>query len=125
MPTVPSADTAMDGVKAWTPAGDWFTLMGVDHLCPPSVDFEKATSAWPSAEKRPSSQVTKMVPLFGSTARLGRPLPVRTGFRLSGSIVSSGDQFAISIGCDHVSPASRETMTASVAWVGDGCTPDP
>jgi hypothetical protein len=66
-----------------------------------------------------------MVPVLESTAISGRPLPVRTARPVSGSLTASGNHSAMSMGCDHVSPASPESITDSVATWGDGCTPEP
>ena len=53
---MPSEATSTEGVKAATPDGDAFTLIGVDQVRPPSVERESATSSCVKPLKRPSDQ---------------------------------------------------------------------
>jgi hypothetical protein len=55
---VPFGSTSTAGVNASAPFGVWLTLIGADHVRPPSVDFDIAMSLWSPPLKRLSSHTT-------------------------------------------------------------------
>jgi hypothetical protein len=55
---VPSGDTSIAGSNAATGTGVWLTLIGSDHVRPPSVDFERPISSRAPPLNRESHQAT-------------------------------------------------------------------
>src|SRR5215510_5866232 len=120
MTTVPSAITATEGRKACCRngfavlTGVLLTLVGADHVRPPSVDIENATSSNWKLLKRASCHTAYSVPLSESTATSKRDAPSRMARCKSGVTVPSGKSLLVRIGgpagC-HVTPLSTERFS--------------
>src|SRR3989454_2747961 len=116
---VPSAVTATEGRKACArngfvvSTGVWLTLLGVDHVRPPSVDIENATSSNRKPLKRESCQTAYRLPVAGSTATSKRNLPSRMPRWSSGVTVPRGRSLLVRMGGpagSHVTPLSNERL---------------